>query len=155
MKKFTNSGQFKKGHKKGMTGKHHSVLTKLKIKKANTGYIHSEEAKEKNRKWHIGKRTGKDNNMWKGGITPANTKIRNSDEYKLWRKSVFERDGYQCQVCEQVGGVLNAHHIKEFSNYPELRLAIDNGITLCKSCHKIETDNRMIGNKYAKKIIIK
>lgn len=58
--------------------------------------------------------------------------------YKQWRASVFERDKYTCQKCGQVGGVLNAHHIKEHSEYFELRLSVGNGITYCESCHKEE-----------------
>jgi len=72
---------------------------------------------------------------WQGGITPINLKIRNSKEYAEWRTAVFERDDYTCQDCGQRGGILNADHIKPFAKFPELRMDIDNGRTLCKPCH--------------------
>lgn len=60
---------------------------------------------------------------------------RKNSEYREWRNKVFERDGYTCQCCSKHGGNLNAHHIKNFKSYPELRYEISNGITLCEKCH--------------------
>ena len=62
--------------------------------------------------------------------------IRHSREYKEWRSKVYERDKYTCQCCGAHGCKLNAHHIKPFAFFPKYRLEIDNGITLCESCHK-------------------
>lgn len=73
---------------------------------------------------------------WKGGVTPINLAIRTSTEYKVWRKSVFERDRYTCQICHIKGGRLNADHIKPFASHPELRMELSNGRTLCEPCHR-------------------
>jgi 5-methylcytosine-specific restriction endonuclease McrA len=84
-----------------------------------------------------------------------NRVIYKSFKYFNWRQTIFIRDNFTCQDCRQKGGELHSHHIKSFnkflaevktnlSNYP-LYLAIleysplwdlDNGITLCKKCHK-------------------
>lgn len=82
---------------------------------------------------------GDRNPAWKGGITPANTKIRNSKEYSEWRISVFIRDKYTCQICFTVGGKLNADHIIPFCASKEKRLDLNNGRTLCFNCH-LKTD---------------
>jgi 5-methylcytosine-specific restriction endonuclease McrA len=86
--------------------------------------------------WKSQHKRGEDSQNWKGGLTPKDKLIRNSIEFRLWREAVFARDNYTCQVCDQYGGNLNAHHINNFAEFPELRFAIDNGITLCEKCHK-------------------
>ncbi len=85
-------------------------------------------------------RRGEANNKWKGGISRGYKTGYYSTEYKIWRKSIFERDNYTCQVCRKVGVYLTAHHIKSFAHYPKLRFDVNNGITLCEDCHKL-TDN--------------
>ena len=81
-------------------------------------------------------RRGKLSPRWIDGRTPENKRIRQSIEYRLWRESVFARDNWICQKCKKQGGELHPHHIKGFARYPESRFAIDNGVTLCKECHK-------------------
>lgn len=114
------SGSFKKGHKFN-NGKRNAL-----------GYIHSKETRKKMSEAHKGDKS----HFWKGGISKENEICRKISEYREWRSSVFKRDNFTCQICESVGGKLNAHHIKEFSKHKELRFAIDNGITLCEECHK-------------------
>lgn len=86
------------------------------------------------------KKKGKGNYFWKGGINGQNDTLRHRREYKQWRISVYERDDYTCQCCGIRGGRLNAHHINQFSDYPELRYDINNGITLCENCHDSTKD---------------
>lgn len=81
--------------------------------------------------------TGEKNPNWRGGRTLIGQAIRLSDAYKKWRKAVYERDNYKCQECGVLGNGKNleAHHIKEFYLHPELRLDVNNGLTLCNMCH--------------------
>lgn len=88
------------------------------------------------KKFKPGDTNGEKNHRWRGGITPQNTKERNTVEAVQWRKAVFARDGFTCQLCGQVGGRLNAHHKKAWKSHPDLRFDLDNGVTLCTSCHK-------------------
>lgn len=75
----------------------------------------------------------------------TNKDYRQSNEYKKWREAVFIRDGFKCQICGQVGGALNAHHIKTFKDFPKLRFEVSNGITLCEKCHR-ELHKEIRGN---------
>lgn len=71
---------------------------------------------------------------WEGFKRTTSEIIRKSEKYMEWRKAVFERDNYTCQQCGNKG-TLNAHHIKQFAYYPELRFDVNNGLTLCEKCH--------------------
>ncbi len=61
---------------------------------------------------------------------------RRCAEYKAWRKAVFVRDDYTCQICRRRGVKLNAHHIEPYAHCYELRYVLSNGLTLCEACHK-------------------
>ena len=144
-----NSGSFKKGRKsvawnKGMKGiktnkkggkPWNDGLTKKDPRVKRYGENCSKTKKGKPNP----KMMGEKNPMWKGGITEINKRIKNSLEYKLWRRAVFKRDNYACIWCGSKNKI-QADHIKPFADYPELRFAIDNGRALCRSCH-LRTSN--------------
>jgi len=116
-------------------------------RKAFTGKPLSDAAKKKVSEYQRShRRLGADNSQWKGGITPISFAIRNSTDYADWRMGVFRRDGFRCTTCgtvNKVGNNICAHHIRSFKDFPELRMDVDNGTTLCKECHlKFHADER-------------
>jgi len=137
-KKMSNSRIGKTSNNKG---KHWNLSEETKRKMIVAKNHISQETRQKLREAHKGDKS----HLWKGGITPKNKLVRAGMEYRLWRESVFTRDDYTCQKCGVRGVILNPHHIKNFSDYRELRFAIDNGITFCETCH-IE-----FHNKYSRK----
>lgn len=68
-------------------------------------------------------------------ITPEIISLRSSVDYSIWRKTVLKRDNFTCLKC---GSKSNLHvdHIKPFAYFPDLRFDIDNGRTLCATCHR-------------------
>lgn len=94
--------------------------------------------------------------QWKGGVTDLRYAIRNSRNYRLWRKECFERENYTCEMCNNRGGYLEVHHIKPFSlicdenkiqSLEEAKMCnelwdTNNGQVLCKACHNNITFNK-------------
>ena len=125
--------------------------------KTNLNRKHTEEWKEKMRgriPWNRGKSlpqfSGVNHPNYKGGTTKLRTNIMGMFEYRQWRSDIFTRDDFTCQDCLIRGGDLEVHHIKPISviieeyhlktledarNCAEL-WNTNNGITLCKECHK-------------------
>ena len=94
----------------------------------------SEETRKKMSKAHKGEKSY----LWKGGKSKQCQHKHITDmKWKVWRTKVFNRDSFTCVNCQKVGGYLEAHHIKSWVNYPKLRYKVDNGITLCRECHKL------------------
>lgn len=82
------------------------------------------------------KKQKENNGMWKGGIKSERKSVFSTTRYKYWRKLIFERDNYTCVKCNTRGGKLNADHILPYAFFPELRFDLNNGRTLCLTCHK-------------------
>lgn len=140
-------------------GKHLSETTKQKLRIALKGRKPNKGSFKKGIiPWQKGKqgRGGYLHHNWKGGISTANEKIRKSFKYRIWRDEIFERDNYICQMpdCDKTERYLNAHHIKLFSKFPELRFDINNGITLCKKCHNKTKGKEKIFEELFKNIIL-
>lgn len=139
---------------KALKGRKLTPEWKAKIAKSNRGKLHNypiNPARDKKRGMLM---MGSKNRFWKGGRMQNYTeieRIRRSAEYRQWRKAVYKRDDYTCQMCGQWGGKLNADHIKRFSDYPELRFEINNGRTLCVECHR-QTDT--YGGRANKKEVV-
>ena len=68
-------------------------------------------------------------------------------KYRSWRKNVFELNKatlglskfYVCLKCNKkrkTTRILHAHHISSWHKFPTKRYDIDNGVVLCKQCHK-------------------
>jgi len=131
-------GEANKGKKR--TQEHKELLSKIHKENPNRywlgkkGHIPSLETRKKMSSTRTANR--EKYKSWKGGITPKNEKIRHSLEMSLWRERVFERDNWTCRKYNEKGGRLHAHHIRNFSNNPELRFEVSNGITLSSKAHR-------------------
>lgn len=69
-----------------------------------------------------------------------------------WSRKVKERDSFTCQRCGSKED-LNSHHIIPWKESEEKRFCLDNGLTLCKSCHTtVENTGKTYSEKRKKNI---
>ena len=95
-------------------------------------------------------RIGKNSPLWKENKkTNINKQVRECSKYKEWRSKIFKNDEYTCQICGQIGGYLEVHHLEPLQKIIDIS-GIKNseqarkvnlmwnenlGITLCVDCH--------------------
>lgn len=117
-------------------GRTHTEDAKRRMGKASANRTRLPHTEETKRKVSAAKQ-GVSYEDWKGFASSWRATQMRTNAYKNWRKSVFERDDYTCQMCLVRGGYLEAHHILPVRDNKESLLIfdIDNGITLCKECH--------------------
>lgn len=80
---------------------------------------------------------------WRGYCSPellGEIVERGDREVAVWRAAILHRDGHRCIRCGTEER-LHAHHIVPWADAPELRLHLDNGLTLCAECHAGEHPN--------------
>lgn len=98
----------------------------------------SPENKEKFRKLLIQSlKFGPEHHCYNHSLTPEERESsrRRMPMYKTWCKTIYKKDNYACKKCNKKHCQLEAHHIKSYKLYPELRFDINNGVCLCTKCH--------------------
>lgn len=138
----------------GNKGRKHSEETLIKMRgriSHNKGKKMSDEQKLKISISRKGKTAKENHPQW---ITDraklkkyTGSEERRSPIYKAWVKDVRDRDNWKCRLLnKECSGRLEVHHIFGFTEYPELKYIINNGITLCHFHHprKREEEKRMI-----------
>lgn len=131
------------------------------VKNPMFGKKHKKETIEKMSISRTGK-TGEKSTAWKGGKLSITRLVKGFQHRNGWYKKIYERDNFKCVNCESKNKI-EAHHIKPikqiidenkplFNNQDELYLYLinldiildenlENGITLCRVCHKKEHIN--------------
>lgn len=138
-----HSSETKEQMSKQRLGKPNKSSTKFK--KGHVPWIKthgtSMETRQKQSILKKGKRMGINHPRWIHDRTKLKryddtNKDRRSSAYRDWRKQVWLRDNFKCKIENQdCSGRLEAHHILGWTEYPELRYDINNGITLCHAHH--------------------
>lgn len=79
-------------------------------------------------------RSGENHYKWIKDRNKVNPRSRLTQ--KSFRQSIFNRDNFTCKKCNQYGGNLVAHHLDGYHWCNSKRNNINNGVTLCVTCHK-------------------
>ena len=142
------------GSKNSMFNKKHSIETRKKMSITRTGKI------------------GVNSTAWKGGKLSLTRRIKEFQNNNGWYKKIYERDNFQCSKCTSKKKI-EAHHKKPIKTIIDevkgffidenqlysyliqldiiLDMNLENGITLCRECHKKEHSN--FGSHFPKIVV--
>jgi len=147
-------------------GKKFSLVTRHKMSTSAKIKVFTDEHRRNMGLSHLGQLLGRLNPNYIDGRKPLSGMIRTCPEANIWRKEIFKRDNFICQKCGEHTQDLEAHHLirfsiilskflKEYNQFSPIEdkeelisLAIkyqpfwdiSNGITLCKSCHRLKKE---------------
>ena len=123
-KRVQNSPDVLKKQYLSHIGKKYPLEWRINISKALKGKSNGRFG-EKHPRWIKDRSLLKDDHRDRGGQL-----------HREWSSSVKKRDNLTCKINnEDCNGRLEAHHILVWTEYPELRYQINNGITLCHAHH--------------------
>lgn len=150
-KRPPRSNEWKTKQREANKGKVLPVETRNKMSRSHLGKKFTNEHKCK----IANALRGRKGSNWRGGISSPSMLIRKSPKYSEWRTMVYLRDNWTCRKCNKYGGIIDVHHIKSFSTLMKearkymplfdiytagLLYAplwdLNNGVTLCRDCHK-------------------
>jgi hypothetical protein len=123
------------GENHPMYGRHHTNETKEELSKIN---------EQTQSKW-------RQNQRWNAQVTnlingtpitdwisrPSRHYDISEEAYNIWRHAVYERDYHTCRICGANHCLIHAHHIIPQRINQDLILDINNGITMCRTCHEL------------------
>lgn len=152
--------KMKKNHI-GMKSKHHTEESKKKMRTNHIGMIgkhHTEESKRKisNAKEgaNIDKLRGKNNPMWKGGVSYEPYCIKFNNEFKERIREYWNR---KCVICDkdeiENGRRMDVHHV-DYNKDTCCDNSIPLFVALCMTCHhKKVHSNEAYWEKYFREMI--
>lgn len=111
------------------------ISNKLKGRKVTWGDKISEGKKGKQTSPETGFKPGENHWNWRGGVSQERELIANRSKERPWAKKVKKRDNWICQECGAKDGKMIAHHIIFWTPKAKSNYDLNNGKTLCNSCH--------------------
>ena len=89
---------------------------------------------------------------WNKGLGNKNeiNRIKQSKEYREWRKIVMSERKYTCERCKEQGGRLQIHHVEMICVSPERIMDKKNVILVCYKCHRLIHKHEQPVNQFLK-----